>query len=156
MKCFYYFKDKSRGREQRSAPELEERGKSDYSNRATKSSCSASSPRGIPQLYEERAHNLRVFSYLELQQATHDFSRLLKIGEGGFGSVYKGSIKLAEGKGDPIVVAIKKLNKDGLQVRMSVSVKQYEESYSFNSFNNTVGFMLIVNAQMLDRRILNY
>ncbi|KAG6628495.1 probable serine/threonine-protein kinase PBL19 isoform X2 [Carya illinoinensis] len=115
MKCFYYFKDKSRGREQRSAPELEEQRKSDYSNRTTKSSCSAYSPRSIPQLYEERAHNLRVFSYLELQQATHDFSRLLKIGEGGFGSVYKGSIKHAEGKGDPIVVAIKKLNKDGLQ-----------------------------------------
>lgn len=117
MKCFYYFKDKSRGRGQRSAPELKEQT-SDYSgsDQVTLSSCSAPSPRGIPQLYEEKAHNLRVFSYLELRHATNDFNRLLKIGEGGFGSVYKGSIKPAEGNGDPIMVAIKKLNKDGLQV----------------------------------------
>ncbi|KAG2672053.1 hypothetical protein I3760_13G021100 [Carya illinoinensis] len=117
MNCFFYFKDKSRGREQRSAPELKEQRKSDYSgaDRVSKSSCSASSPRGIPQLYEEKAHGLRVFSYSELRQATNDFNRLLKIGEGGFGNVYKGSIKPAEGKGDPIVVAIKKRNEDGLQ-----------------------------------------
>lgn len=146
MKCFYYFKDKSRGREQRSAPELKEQGQSDYSDRVTRSSCSASSPRGIPQLYQERAHNLRVFSYLELRQATHNFNRLLKIGEGGFGNVYKGSIKLAEGKGDPIAVAIKKLNKDGLQVRMLASVKHYETSFDFKSFKNTVGFMVMVNG----------
>lgn len=117
MKCFYYFKDKSRSREQRSAPELKEQSNSDYSgsDRVIKSSCSANSPRGIPELYEEKAHNLRVFTFSELRQATHDFSRLLKIGEGGFGNVYKGSIKTAESTGDPVVVAIKKLNNDGLQ-----------------------------------------
>lgn len=116
MKCFYYFKDKSRGRGQRSAPDLKEQT-SDYSgsDQVTLSSCSAPSPRGIPQLYEEKAHNLRVFSYSDLRHATNNFSRLLKIGEGGFGSVYKGSIKPAEGNVDPIMVAIKKLNKDGLQ-----------------------------------------
>uniref|UniRef100_A0A2N9GIT8 non-specific serine/threonine protein kinase n=1 Tax=Fagus sylvatica TaxID=28930 RepID=A0A2N9GIT8_FAGSY len=97
--------------------ELKEQRSSDYSgsDRVAGSTCSAPSRRGIPQLYEEKAHNLRVFSYSELRNATHDFSRLVKIGEGGFGSVYKGSIKPAEGKGDPIVVAIKRLNKDGLQ-----------------------------------------
>lgn len=123
MKCFYYFKDKSRGRERRSAPQLKEQGKSDYSgadnsgaDRVTKSSCSVSSTRSIPELYEEKAHNLRVFSYSELRQATNNFNMLLKIGEGGFGNVYKGSINPAEGKGDPFMVAIKKLNKDGLQV----------------------------------------
>lgn len=118
MKCFYYFKDKSRSREQRSAPELKQQSNSDYSgsDRVVKSSCSANSPRGIPELYEEKAHNLRVFTFSELRQATHDFSRLLKIGEGGFGNVYKGSIKTAESTGDPVVVAIKKLNNDGLQV----------------------------------------
>ncbi|KAM5554492.1 hypothetical protein ABKV19_022733 [Rosa sericea] len=117
MKCFYYFKEKSRSREQRSAPELKDQSGSDYSgaDRVIKSSCSANSPRGIPELYEEKAHNLRVFTFQELRQATNDFSRLLKIGEGGFGNVYKGSIKPAESKGDPVVVAIKKLNNDGLQ-----------------------------------------
>ncbi|KAK9274173.1 hypothetical protein L1049_018987 [Liquidambar formosana] len=117
MKCFYYFKDKSRSGKQRSAPELKHPGKSDVSaaDRITKSSCSAASPRSIPELYEEKAHNLRVFSFSELRQATSDFSRLLKIGEGGFGSVYKGSIKPVDGKGDRTIVAIKKLNKDGFQ-----------------------------------------
>ncbi|XP_044493504.1 probable serine/threonine-protein kinase PBL19 [Mangifera indica] len=119
MKCFHYFKEKKfRIREERSAPELKESRRSyDYSGgeRVVKSSCSEASHRGIPELYEEKAHNLRVFSFSELKQATNNFNRLLKIGEGGFGIVYKGSIKPADGKGDSTVVAIKKLNRDGLQ-----------------------------------------
>lgn len=66
-------------------------------------------------MYREKQHNLRVFSFSELRNATNDFNRLLKIGEGGFGSVYKGTIKPPNGRGDPTVVAIKKLNKHGLQ-----------------------------------------
>ncbi|KAI3449030.1 hypothetical protein Pfo_005695 [Paulownia fortunei] len=117
MKCFSYFKDKSRSREQKSAPILHNQSKSDVSEaeRVTMSSCSATSPRSIPELYEERAQNLRVFTFSELRQATNNFSRLLKIGEGGFGCVYKGTIKPVEGKGDPFVVAVKKLNRDGYQ-----------------------------------------
>lgn len=124
MKCFYYFKDRSRSRLQKSAPILNNQSKSDISegDRVTKSSCSATSPRGIPELYEEKAHNLRVFTFSELRQATNSFSRLLKIGEGGFGSVYKGTIKNVEGKGDPIVVAIKKLNRDGYQVLFLLTI----------------------------------
>nr|KJB40949.1 hypothetical protein B456_007G084600 [Gossypium raimondii] len=120
MKCFHYFKDKSRSKGQRSAPELKQERKSEgYSgpDRITKSSCSTSvaSPRSIPELYEAKAHNLRVFSFSELKQATRDFNLLHKIGEGGFGSVYKGTIGPAGGKGEPFEVAIKKLNKNGLQ-----------------------------------------
>ncbi|GFY90376.1 Receptor-like protein kinase [Actinidia chinensis var. chinensis] len=117
MKCFYYFKDRTRSREQRSAPIFKEQSKTDISatDRVTKSSSSATSHRSILELYEEKAQNLRVFSFSELKQATNGFSRLLKIGEGGFGSVYKGSIKPANGVGDPIVVAIKMLNRDGFQ-----------------------------------------
>lgn len=116
MKCFYYFKDKPRRKEGRSAPELKQGIGSDTTSadRVAKSSC-ATSPRSIPELYEEKAHNLRVFSFPELRSATHDFSRLLKIGEGGFGCVYKGSIKQPDGEGDPITVAIKKLNSDSFQ-----------------------------------------
>ncbi|KAJ6679356.1 hypothetical protein OIU79_019170 [Salix purpurea] len=122
MKCFQsYFKDKSRSRGQRSAPELKQRSttKTDDSLCTTdgmiKSSGSETLRRGIPEMYEEKAHNLRVFSFSELRNATNGFNRLLKIGEGGFGNVYKGSIKPPDGKGDPIVVAIKKLNADGFQ-----------------------------------------
>lgn len=82
----------------------------------SKSSGSTSSQKSIPAMYEERAHNLRVFDLDELRGATNDFSRALKIGEGGFGSVYKGYIKPLDGKGDRIVVAVKKLNQRGLQV----------------------------------------
>lgn len=118
MKCFYYFKDRNRSRGQKSAPILNNESQSDISEaeRVTKSSCSITSPRSIPELYEEKAQNLRVFTFSELKQATNNFSRLLKIGEGGFGSVYKGAIKPVDGKGDSIIVAIKKLNKDGYQV----------------------------------------
>ncbi|KAF3324978.1 putative receptor-like protein kinase [Carex littledalei] len=81
----------------------------------SKSSGSTSSQRSIPAMYEERAHNLRVFELDELRGATNDFNRALKIGEGGFGSVYKGYIKPLDGKGDRIVVAVKQLNQRGLQ-----------------------------------------
>lgn len=121
MKCFPYLKEKLRSKQQRSAPELKTQNHSSTSNvstsgRVTQSSSSTISSRGIPELYEEKAHNLRIFSYSELRRATNDFSRLLKIGEGGFGIVYKGTIKPVDGRGDRIVVAIKKLNKDGFQV----------------------------------------
>ena len=86
------------------------------SERVARSSGSTTSLRSVTELYEERAQNLRVFSFSELARATNNFNRLLKIGEGGFGSVYKGTIKPVGGKGDPIVVAIKKLNRDGFQV----------------------------------------
>ncbi|CAI9770378.1 unnamed protein product [Fraxinus pennsylvanica] len=117
MRCFYYFKDRNRPREQKSAPIFKNQSKSNVSEaeRGTKSSCSATSQRSIPELYEEKAQSLRVFTFSELRQATNNFSRLLKIGEGGFGSVYKGTIKPVDGKGDPFVVAIKKLNRDGNQ-----------------------------------------
>nr|XP_043623273.1 probable serine/threonine-protein kinase PBL19 [Erigeron canadensis]XP_043623274.1 probable serine/threonine-protein kinase PBL19 [Erigeron canadensis]XP_043623275.1 probable serine/threonine-protein kinase PBL19 [Erigeron canadensis] len=135
MKCFHYFKDKTKGRGQRSEPILRAEsnlstsedvssskdrvtmssGSANSKDRVTKSSGSANSPRGIIELYEENAGRLRVFTYAELRQATNDFTRLRKIGEGGFGCVYKGSIKPVDGRGDPIVVAIKKLNRDGFQ-----------------------------------------
>ncbi|KAG5037462.1 hypothetical protein AAZX31_07G111300 [Glycine max] len=117
MKCFYYFRDKSRSSKQRSAPELKEQEKLEFSGpeRVTKSSCSSTSPRGIPELYEEKGHNLRDFSFTELKRATSDFSRLLKIGEGGFGSVFKGTIKPADGNRNSVLVAIKRLNKNALQ-----------------------------------------
>jgi len=41
---------------------------------------------------------------------------MLKIGEGGFGCVYKGSIKPPDGQIDPLIVAIKKLNRNSMQV----------------------------------------
>ncbi|XP_059275822.1 probable serine/threonine-protein kinase PBL19 [Lycium ferocissimum] len=117
LKCFYIFKDKSRSRRGKSAPELsnERGGNNTDGNRVTRSTGSVSSARSIPEMYKEREHNLRVFTLSELKEATRNFNRMLKIGEGGFGSVYKGSILPPNGKGDPIIVAIKRLNTLGLQ-----------------------------------------
>ncbi|XP_058085245.1 probable serine/threonine-protein kinase PBL19 isoform X3 [Magnolia sinica] len=117
MKCLFPFKDKA----SKSAPAAAERRKSNdpRAQRVTKSASSitnaSSSRRSIPALYEEKAHNLRVFSFSELTNATNDFHRSLKIGEGGFGSVYKGFVKPPDGDGERIAVAIKKLNKESLQ-----------------------------------------
>ncbi|KAH6790753.1 Protein kinase superfamily protein [Perilla frutescens var. frutescens] len=119
MRCFHIFKDKSKGTG-KSAPELGNNtgNSAANSNRAAKSTGSLSSPtaRSIPEMYREREGSLRVFSLMELREATNNFNRLLKIGEGGFGSVYKGSIKPADGsEAPPTIVAIKKLNTQGLQ-----------------------------------------
>lgn len=99
MKCFL-FKRKSK-----SDPKL---------NRTKKKSTTAqSSPRTIKELYKENKHNFRVFTLRELVQATNGFNNLLKIGEGGFGKVYRGTITSSENQN--IVVAIKKLNTRGFQ-----------------------------------------
>lgn len=121
MKCFFSFKNKSWTGQRKSAPAKMQGAKSDNSpaERRSKSTGSlagtSSSHRGIPELYEEKAQNLRAFSLPELKKATNDFSPQVKIGEGGFGSVYRGFVDPPNGEGDRIVVAIKKLNKNGMQ-----------------------------------------
>ncbi|WOK92892.1 putative receptor-like protein kinase [Canna indica] len=109
MACFGYLKKRKKGEAKRNA--LVSAG----SMSPCKSTASASPRRGIPDLYQEKAHNLRVFELDELRNATNEFNRMLKIGQGGFGSVYKGIIKPSDGKGDRMAVAIKKLNPKGLQ-----------------------------------------
>ncbi|KAL5206631.1 hypothetical protein ABZP36_034840 [Zizania latifolia] len=82
----------------------------------SKSTGSTSSHRSISSLYEERGHGqLRAFEYDELRGATNNFSRTQKLGEGGFGSVYKGFIRPPDGKGHRLAVAVKCLNQRGLQ-----------------------------------------
>ena len=104
MKCFYMFK---KDKKPENLP---------CDNGIVKPKSVVSSPRSVLDMYKEKEHNLRVFSFEELREATKNFNRLLKIGEGGFGSVYKGSIRLVDGVGDPCVVAVKMLKKNGLQV----------------------------------------
>ncbi|KAL1200629.1 putative serine/threonine-protein kinase PBL20 [Cardamine amara subsp. amara] len=127
MNCLFLFKSKKpkcrrslqkknkniRGRDllPKSAPELTTRRTSLSFTR------SLPSPTSIRDLYTEREQNqyqyLRVFSYNELSDATCGFSRTLKIGEGGFGSVYKATIENSHSP--PLTVAVKKLNRQSLQ-----------------------------------------
>ncbi|KAF8108447.1 hypothetical protein N665_0109s0067 [Sinapis alba] len=126
MNCMFLFKskkpkprnqrnDKRKGKKiaRNSAPEL--RNQSETLSFNLQTPRSLPSPRSIRDLYTERDNNLRVFTYEELSEATCGFSRKLKIGEGGFGSVYKGKIPTTEDSDSPLVVAIKKLNQQGLQ-----------------------------------------
>ncbi|XP_054814649.1 cold-responsive protein kinase 1-like isoform X2 [Prosopis cineraria] len=64
-----------------------------------------------PEIDEELSgvHNVILYTYKELSTATEDFSPANKIGEGGFGSVYKG--KLKDGK----IAAIKVLAAESRQ-----------------------------------------
>ncbi|OMP00407.1 hypothetical protein COLO4_12716 [Corchorus olitorius] len=55
----------------------------------------------IPQFFTE-------FSFSEIEEATHNFDPSLKIGEGGYGSIYKGLLR-------HITVAIKMLHSNSLQ-----------------------------------------
>ncbi|XP_030966013.1 serine/threonine-protein kinase PCRK1 [Quercus lobata] len=63
-------------------------------------------------LSQRRANDLRVFSFSELKSATRGFSRSLLIGEGGFGCVFRGLVRVSDSK---IEVAIKQLNRNGFQ-----------------------------------------
>lgn len=116
MKCFYIFKDKFKPKKgSNSAPEPRNQNRLDNNSALNRTARSLPSPRSIPELYKEKEHNLRVFDMQELREATNGFNRMLKIGEGGFGSVYKGTIRPLDGRGEPLVVAVKRLNNHGLQ-----------------------------------------
>lgn len=131
MKCFFAFKDKksskSRAGKAESAPELRSKRSREMAlDRDTRSARSLPSPRSIPELYKEKEQNLRVFTLLELREATNGFNRMLKIGEGGFGSVYKGTISPPNGaNGDSFPVAIKRLNQHSLQVWFGLFVHTF-------------------------------
>ncbi|CAA2970848.1 serine threonine- kinase [Olea europaea subsp. europaea] len=64
-----------------------------------------------PELNNELSgiHNVTLYSYKELRTATNDFSQINKIGEGGFGSVYKGKLRTGQ------IAAIKVLSTESSQ-----------------------------------------
>lgn len=132
MGCFAFFKSDSKSRDGKGksragagAVSTEVNSSSNYETsrsyessggkHTSKSSASTSSQRNISAMFEEKAGVLRVFEFAELQSATNDFSRTAKIGEGGFGSVYKGFIRPLDVKAGRITVAVKTLNQKGLQ-----------------------------------------
>ncbi|KAF7153843.1 hypothetical protein RHSIM_Rhsim01G0228100 [Rhododendron simsii] len=72
---------------------------------------------------QPRANNLRVFTFGELKAATRGFSRGMMIGEGGFGCVYRGVVRVSDVddgncSGSNMDVAVKQLNRNGFQARL--------------------------------------
>ncbi|CAN4121525.1 unnamed protein product [Withania somnifera] len=63
----------------------------------------------------DKPSDLRAFTFSELKAATKNFNRTTKIGEGGFGCVYKATLKIGEDSAKKIDVAVKQLGRRGLQ-----------------------------------------
>lgn len=80
--------------------------------------------------------NLRVFKFSELKTATKNFSLSAKLGEGGFGSVYMGTIKNHLDPSKNINVAVKQLGKRGFQANFIHFFMQFSSKY--------LGFVLLL------------
>lgn len=70
--------------------------------------------------FSKRSSILREFKFSELKSATKNFAITSKLGEGGFGAVYTGTIKNPRDPTKEINVAVKQLGKRGFQVNLSV------------------------------------
>ncbi|KAL6987383.1 Serine/threonine-protein kinase pcrk1 [Sarracenia purpurea var. burkii] len=91
------------------------RSGSDYNSQNVSDTSTESIGRSTFPNLSQRPCNLRVFTYSELKTATKNFNRMVKIGEGGFGCVYKGVIKSSEDPQEKLDVAVKQLGRRGLQ-----------------------------------------
>lgn len=108
---------------------------------------SATPTRTIQELSEERgAQRLRVFDLDELGSATNGFSRALKLGEGGFGSVYRAFFRSAAGA--RVVLAVKRLNQRSLQVRALFVLRflmPRQSLFCFPFSEDSSGFLITVS-----------
>ena len=88
-----------------------------------------------------QSSNMKSFSYSELRTATRNFRPDSVLGEGGFGSVFKGWIDehllAATRPGTGVVIAVKRLNQDGFQGHKEWLV-------SINSFLMLIQFPLLM------------
>ncbi|MBA0824223.1 hypothetical protein Goarm_020904, partial [Gossypium armourianum] len=66
-----------------------------------------------------QSSNLKSFTFIELRASTRNFRPDSVLGQGGFGSVYKGWVDehslTATKPGSGILIAVKRLNQDGFQ-----------------------------------------
>ncbi|XP_075513004.1 serine/threonine-protein kinase PCRK1-like isoform X1 [Primulina tabacum] len=124
LKCFQFHNEEKKGEEKITAPnsalssftdqEMRQSGSEVNSQNLSDTSTESRGRSQILNLYD-RPSNLRVFTFSEIKQATKSFSRTTKLGEGGFGCVFKGVIKNSENPSEKIQVAVKQLGKRGLQ-----------------------------------------
>lgn len=91
-------------------------GESSAGASASSTTCSSSSHHPLP-----RPHVGSTFTLAELNKATRKFSPAYKIGQGGFGAVYKGKLH------DGTVVAIKRAKKKAYDTRLSTEFENEVE-----------------------------
>ncbi|KAL2533631.1 Protein kinase superfamily protein [Abeliophyllum distichum] len=88
---------------------------SDFNSQDASDTSTESRGRNQFPILSDRPSNLRAFTFSEMKQATKNFNRSTKLGEGGFGCVFKGAIKISEDPANKLDVAIKQLGRRGLQ-----------------------------------------
>lgn len=122
------------------------RGNGEYPHIFSSKVSSASIP-VTPRSEDEilQCSNLKNFTFTELKIATRNFRPDSVVGEGGFGSVFKGWIdehSLTPTKpGTGLVIAVKRLNREGLQGHKEwlVSIFNFQSlSNTFNVLNGCV------------------
>ncbi|GER54299.1 protein kinase superfamily protein [Striga asiatica] len=125
MKCFqFHIGDKKEDQKSTTKPnsglssfadhEVRQFGSELNSQNASDTSSESRGRNQFPNM-SERSSNLKDFTFSELKQATKNFSRTAKLGEGGFGCVFKGVIRSSEDPSKKIDVAVKQLGRRGLQ-----------------------------------------
>lgn len=147
MKCFYLF-DKEKNEEPKTAKSVfapststsismstdrdVKRSGSDFNSQNVSDFSSESSAKNSFAVLSQRQSNLRVFTSSELKTATKNFSRSLMIGEGGFGSVYRGEIRSSEDSTKKIDIAVKQLSRRGLQACILLFLQALCAYFLFN------------------------
>ncbi|KAL3628638.1 putative serine/threonine-protein kinase pbl10 [Castilleja foliolosa] len=93
--------------------------RTDLSNSSSKKSFTSGAPTPRTEGEILQSSNLKSFTFSDLKSATRNFRPDSVLGEGGFGSVFKGWVDentlAAARPGSGMVVAVKKLNQDGWQ-----------------------------------------
>ncbi|KAK2974738.1 hypothetical protein RJ640_007165 [Escallonia rubra] len=120
MNCFYFTKDGPKTTKSSSVLSFnstftDQEARQSGSDRNDRNVSEDSTERTAYPSFSQRPSNLREFTFSELKAATKNFSRSAKIGEGGFGSVFKGVIRNSEDPPKKIDVAVKQLSRKGLQ-----------------------------------------
>ena len=83
----------------------------------------------------------RTFTLKQIKAATNDFDPTYKIGEGGFGSVFRGTIRSTDDPHKKIDIAVKQLSRRGLQV-YAISELDTFNSCHFLSSNVSIAYLL--------------
>lgn len=132
MKCFLFLNGEGRQESQvskmashhssstASTDQDTKKSVSDFNSRNASDMSADSTGRSQFSSFSQKQNNLKIFKFEELKVATRNFSRSQMLGEGGFGCVYRGTIKSPFDLHANLEIAVKKLNRVGLQASVDL------------------------------------